>query len=55
MLFHSSHWKEYSLYFSAILYMSGQLLGAGLAGGVLRGAFGAERSIESVMSMPLRP
>ena len=28
--------------------MSGQLLGAGLAGGVLRGAFGGERSIESV-------
>ncbi|CAD6565772.1 MAG: hypothetical protein ASARMPREDX12_006764 [Alectoria sarmentosa] len=30
----------------AILYMSGQLLGAGLAGGVLRGAFGVDRSIE---------
>ena len=30
--------------------MSGQLLGAGLAGGVLLGAFGAERSIESVMT-----
>ncbi|KAM0793955.1 aquaporin-like protein [Usnea florida] len=30
----------------AILYMGGQLLGAGLAGGVLRGAFGAERAIE---------
>lgn len=29
--------------------MSGQILGAGLAGGVLRGAFGAERSIEPVL------
>lgn len=34
---------------SAMLYLSGQLLGAGLAGGVLRGAFGAARSIESVI------
>ena len=33
-----------------MLYLSGQLLGAGLAGGVLRGAFGAERSVESVTS-----
>ena len=33
-----------------MLYMTGQLLGAGLAGGVLRGAFGAERSIESVLT-----
>lgn len=32
--------------------MSGQLLGAGLAGGVLRGAFGPDRSIESATSKP---
>ncbi len=35
--------------------MSGQLLGAGLSGGVLRGAFGAARSIESVASKFLVP
>lgn len=41
--------KGMSLTVSGILYLSGQLLGAGLAGGVLRGAFGADRSIESAI------
>lgn len=47
---HMRYRKERSPTTSAMLYMSGQLLGAGLAGGVLRGAFGADRSIESVTS-----
>jgi len=31
--------------FAGILYMLGQLLGSAIAGGVLRGSFGRERSI----------
>ncbi len=34
----------------ALMYRGGQFIGAGLAGGVFRGAFGVERSIESMMS-----